>query len=96
MSTYDIVLVIFTCFLLVFCVLLFISISLTNKQVERIAQKVIKLGTRWVYFVFDDRFEVGYFTNRDTWICIHKVDTEDKAMALVNYLNGGKNDDNGT
>lgn len=96
MSTYDIVLLIFTCFLLVFCVLLFISINLTNKQVERIGQKVVRLGTKWVYLIFNDRFEVGYFTNSDTWICIHKVDTEDKAMALVNYLNGGKNDDNGT
>lgn len=94
MSIYDIVLLIFTCFLLVFCVLLFISISLINKQVERIAQKVVRLGTKWVYFVFDNRFEVGYFTNSDTWVCIHKVDTENKAMALVNYLNGGKN--NGT
>lgn len=96
MSPYDIVLLIFTCFLLIFCVLLFISLSLTNKQIERIEQKVIKSSTRWVYLIFKDRFEVGYFTYSNIWMCIHKVDTEDKAMALVNYLNGGKNDDNGT
>lgn len=93
MSIYEIVLFILVGFIIVFCVLMFISINLINKQVERIIQKVIKPSTRWVYFGFDNKFEVGYFTYNDVWICVHKVDTEKKAMAFVNYLNGGKNND---
>lgn len=93
MSIYEIVLFILVGFIIIFCVLMFISINLINKQVERIVQKVIKSSTKWVYFEINNKFEIGYFTHHDIWICIHKVDTEKKAMTLVNYLNGGKNND---
>ena len=91
MSIYETVLFIFVGFIVVFCVFITMSLQMTNKELERTQKTVEKQGMLWVYMPFETRFEVGYFLANDTWIKVHVVPTEEKAMMLVNYLNGGNN-----
>lgn len=91
MTIYETVLFIFVGFIVVFCVFITMSLQMTNKELERTHKTVEKQGMLWVYMPFETRFEVGYFLANGTWIQVHVVPTEEKAMMLVNYLDGGNN-----
>lgn len=91
MSIYETVLFIAVGFIVVFCVYITMALQMTNKELEQLAKQVEKQGMLWVYMPFETGFEVGYFLANGTWIKIHVVSTEEKAMTLVNYLNGGNN-----
>lgn len=89
MSIYETVLFIFVGFTVVFCVFITMALRMTNHQLEQLAKQVEKQGMLWVYMPFETGFEVGYFLANSTWVQVHVVQTEEQAMTLVNYLNGG-------
>lgn len=91
MSIYETVLFIFAGFTIVFCVFITMALQMTDNQLKQLAKQVEKQCMLWVYMPFETRFEVGYFLANGTWIQVHIVPTEEKAMILVNYLNGGNN-----
>lgn len=91
MSIYETVLFIFVGFAVVFCVFITMALRMTNHQLEQLAKQVEKQGMLWVYMPFETGFEVGYFLANSTWVQVRVVQTEEQAMILVNYLNGGNN-----
>lgn len=91
MTICEILLFIFVGLVIVFFVFIIIELQMINKELERTQKAVEKQGMLWVYVPFETHFEVGYFLANNTWIKVRAVSTEETAMMLVNYLNGGNN-----